>query len=42
VSEGNSPDFIIMDMNMPEMNGMEAARLIKELKPEIKIFILSG
>ena len=34
-------DCIIMDINMPELNGMEATRLIKKEKPEIKIIVVS-
>ena len=34
-------DCIIMDINMPELNGMEATRLIKKEKPAIKIIVVS-
>ena len=34
-------DCIIMDINMPELNGMEATKLIKKEKPEIKIIVVS-
>jgi len=34
-------DCIIMDINMPVLNGLEAARLIKKEKPEIKIIVVS-
>ena len=36
------PDVILMDANMPEMNGIEATKKIKESLPEIKIIILTG
>ena len=40
-------DLVLMDLNMPEMDGYEATRLIKKLKPGIPVivqsaFILSG
>lgn len=36
-----APDVIIMDIAMPRLNGLEAARQIKERFPEIKVIILS-
>lgn len=40
VSEKN-PGFIIMDINMPVMDGIEATRAIKKEHPEIKILALT-
>lgn len=34
-------DCIIMDINMPVLNGVEATRLIKKEKPSIKIIVVS-
>ena len=36
-----NPDVLIMDIAMPELNGIEAARQILALYPSIKIIILS-
>jgi len=35
------PDIILMDITMPDMNGIEATKQIKKLLPEIKILILT-
>ncbi len=35
------PDLVIMDISMPELNGIEAARQILAQKPGIKILVLS-
>jgi len=35
------PDVIIMDITMPTMNGLEAARIITESRPDIPIILFS-
>ncbi|MFH1662822.1 MAG: response regulator transcription factor [Chloroflexota bacterium] len=37
-----NPDVILMDISMPELNGIEATREIKAFKPGIKILILTA
>lgn len=36
------PNIVIMDIAMPGMNGLEAARKLAEILPEIKVLILSS
>jgi DNA-binding NarL/FixJ family response regulator len=35
------PDLVILDVTMPVMNGLQAARKIRSLAPRVKILILS-
>ena len=35
------PDVIVLDFQMPEMNGLDAARIITKLSPEIPILIVT-
>ena len=38
----NHPELILMDMRMPEMNGWEATRIIREQDPQIPIVALTA
>lgn len=35
-------DVVVLDLSMPVMDGLEAAPLIKQKNPEVKIVVLSG
>jgi len=35
------PDLIVLDLSMPVMNGIEAARELKEIMPQIPVIIFS-
>lgn len=41
LNEGNLPDVILMDVRMPIMDGVEAAKIVKEIYKDIKVIILT-
>lgn len=41
MDKSNLPDIVLMDLNMPEMNGLETTRHLRADYPDLKIIILS-
>lgn len=37
-----SPDVVVMDINLPGINGLQATKQIKDLYPQVKVLALTG
>lgn len=42
INEDEKPDLILMDIRMPEMDGLDATRIIKEVNPDLPVIALSA
>ncbi len=42
LSEKLKPDIVILDLGMPELNGLDATRQIKKNSPETEVLIFTG
>ena len=40
--EKNAFDVVILDLQMPEMDGLEALKILKKKKPETQVILLTG
>lgn len=40
--EGESYDAVVLDLMMPEMDGLQALQALKEKRPELQIILLTG
>ena len=36
------PDLVVLDMSMPEMNGLEAAKVLKQMLPTIPLILYTS
>lgn len=41
IAKEHTPDVVLMDISMPELNGIEAARRLHEELPEVRVVIVS-
>src|SRR5580658_5420307 len=41
LAEGLKPDIVVLDISMPDLNGVEAARRIRKASPNTEILVLS-
>lgn len=42
IYKAESPDLVLLDVNMPHLNGLEALRQIREINPEAVIIMITS
>ena len=42
MNEDEHPDLVLMDIRMPDMDGIDATRIIKEVNPNVPVIALSA
>lgn len=40
-AQGQQPDIVLLDINMPEMDGFQSALWLKDHQPQVKVLVLS-
>lgn len=41
-AQSHNPDLVVLDLAMPVMNGLDAARILKRTKPSLVLIMYSG
>src|SRR3954469_2161987 len=40
--EQDRPDVLLLDLNMPQLNGIEVTRIVKERWPEVRVVLVTS
>jgi CheY-like chemotaxis protein len=40
--EAERPDVVLLDLNMPQLNGIEVTRIVKERWPEVRVVLVTS
>lgn len=42
VQRGRTPDVVLLDMQMPDLDGLQTLRILRKLRPDLKVIMCSG